>query len=97
LTSSGFRPDEVAAYRQEKFRQEVLPEDTSYLERLQDFHSAHDERFPAHSPLMVRADARTVSQSRVTVESRRISFSYRAVEENRAIQPATLTSLSREY
>ena len=96
LTSSGFRPEEVAAYRQEKFRLEVLPEDAFYPDRLQDFHSAHDERFPAHSPLMVRSDARTVSQSRVSVEPQRISFSYRAVEEHRAIQPAILTTLSRD-
>lgn len=96
LTSSGFRPLEVDAYRKEKFRLEVLPEDESYVDRLQDFHSAHDERFAPHSPLMVRSDARTVSQSRVTMETQQISFSYRAVYEHRAIQPATLTTLSRE-
>ncbi|MBT8355425.1 MAG: NRDE family protein [Desulfofustis sp.] len=96
LASSGFRSQEVAYYRQDKFRLEVLPEDESYLDRLQDFHNAHDERFPAHSPLMVRSDARTVSQSRVAVEPQQISFSYRSVYENRAIQPATLTTLSRD-
>ena len=96
LTSSGFRPREVDAYRKEKFRLEVLPEDESFVGRLQDFHTAHDEHFAPHSPLMVRSDARTVSQSRVVVETQQISFSYRAVYEHRAIQPATLTTLSRE-
>jgi hypothetical protein len=96
LTSSGFRPAEVAGYREEKFRLEVLPEDEFYLDRLQDFHSAYDPRFPAHSPLMVRSEARTVSQSKVFVEPQLISFSYRSVLENRAIQPATLTTLSRD-
>ena len=96
LTSSGFRPLEVDAYRKDKFRREVLPEDEFFMDRLQDFHSAHDERFAPHSPLMVRSDARTVSQSRVVVEPQQLTFSYRAVYENRAIQPATLTTLSRE-
>lgn len=96
LTSSGFRPEEVDAYRKKKFRLEVLPEDDSFFDRLQDFHSAHDEHFAPHSPLMVRSDARTVSQSRVAVEPHLISFSYRAVHENRAIQPVTKTTLSRE-
>ena len=96
LTSSGFRPEEVAAYRQEQFRLQVLPEDAAFVDRLEKFHSFHDERLPAHSPLMVRSDARTVSQSRVTVEPRGISFSYRGVGLHRQIQPATLTILKRD-
>ena len=96
LISSGFRPEEVAAYRQEKFRLEVLPVDGSYPDRMQEFHNFHDHHLPAYSPLMVRSAARTVSQSRVTVEPRRISFSYRAVEPDRQFQPAILTTLNRD-
>ena len=96
LTSSGFRPEEVAAYRQEKFCLEVLPEDEYFVDRLQDFQRAHDERYPAHSPLMVRSDARTVSLSRVAVEPHLISFSYRVVGEHRSIEPAILTTLIRD-
>ena len=96
LTSSGFRPEEVDAYRKENFRLEVLPEDESFVNRIQDFHSAHDKQLAPHSPLMVRSDARTVSQSRAAVEPQRISFSYRAVHENRAIQPAILATLDRD-
>lgn len=96
LTSSGFRPEEVAAYRKNRFSQRVLPEDAAFIDRLEEFHSFHDERLPAHSPLMVRSEARTVSQSRVAVDRQRVSFDYRAVEPHRRIQPAILTTLDRD-
>lgn len=96
LTSSGYRYEEVAAYRRAQFGLQVDPEGTDYIKNLQDFHSYHDERWPAHSPLMVRADARTVSQSRVSVEPKQISFSYRTVDLSRKPQSALLTTLSRD-
>lgn len=97
LTSSGYRYEEVAAYRREQFRLQVDPESTDYLQSLEEFHNYHDERLPAHSPLMVRSDARTVSQSRVSVEPNQISFSYRAVDLSRRPQSALLTTLSRDF
>ena len=96
LTSSGYRPEEVAVYRREQYRLQVEPEDGNHLARIEHFHNFHDERVPAHSPLMVRSDARTVSQSRVVVEPRQIDFSYRAVERNRKFQPAILATLNRD-
>lgn len=97
LTSSGYRYEEVAAYRREQFRLQVDPESADYLQSLEEFHNYHDERLPAHSPLMVRSDARTVSQSRVSVEPNQISFSYRAVDLSRRPQSALLTTLSRDF
>ena len=97
LTSSGYRYEEVAAYRREQFRLQADPESTDYLQSLEEFHNYHDERLPAHSPLMVRSDARTVSQSRVSVEPNQISFSYRAVDLSRRPQSALLTTLSRDF
>lgn len=96
LTSSGYQPKEVAAYRREQYRLQVEPEDGNHLARIKHFHNFHDERVPAHSPLMVRSDARTVSQSRVVVEPHQIDFSYRAVERNRKFQPAILATLNRD-
>lgn len=97
LTSSGYRYEEVAAYRREQLRLQVDPESTDYLQSLEEFHNYHDQCLPAHSPLMVRSDARTVSQSRVSVEPNQISFSYRAVDLSRRPQSALLTTLSRDF
>ncbi len=96
LTSSGYRYEEVAAYRREQFRLQVDPESADYIKNLEEFHNYHDERLPAHSPLMVRPDARTVSQSRVSVEPNQISFSYRAVDLGRRPRSDLLTTLSRD-
>ena len=96
LTSSGYRYEEVAAYRRQQFRLQVDPESADCIKNIEYFHNYHDERWPAHSPLMVRADARTVSQSRVSVEPKQICFSYRTVDLSRKPQSAILTTLSRD-
>lgn len=96
VTTSGYRPEEVVGFRQELFGRQVGPDSPGYPEKLEQFHRYHDEEFPAHSPLMVRSDARTVSLSRVWVEEELITFSYRAVAENRQLQPSTTTVLGRD-
>lgn len=100
LTTSGFRPREVVAYRRDlwhRSRQWQLfsgQADGLDRQRLERFHGCHDPDYPAYSPLMVRANSRTVSQSRIRVDGKRISFDYSEVDDCR-LQPFIETSLTR--
>lgn len=101
LTSSGFRPREVALFREDLWRQsnqwgsvgtDACTADTDRLER---FHCYHHPDFPAYSPLMQRADARTVSQSRISVGADHISFAYSEVD-NLQLSPLHVTTMDRD-
>ena len=100
LTTSGFRPREVVAYRRDLWRRSRQWQQFSGrgggLDRqgLERFHGCHDPDFPAYSPLMVRASSRTVSQSRIRVDGERITFDYSEVDD-RKLQPFVATSLNR--
>lgn len=98
LTTSGFRPREVVAYRRDLWRRSRQwqlfggRDEGLDLQRLERFHGCHDPDYPAYSPLMVRAGSRTVSQSRVRVDGAQISFGYSQVD-NRRLQPFVETRL----
>ena len=76
LISSSFDADGVVAFRQPHFARmkdatgEVSPE------MLEAFHRSHDPAPGAYSPCMHRADAQTVSFSRIKVAGSVIEFSY---------------------
>ncbi len=101
LTTSGFRPREVVSFREELWRQSARWDTAGTQhadadsDRLARFHCYHHPDFPAYSPLMQRADARTVSQSRISVEARQIRFAYTEVD-NLQLGPLHVTMVDRE-
>ena len=96
LTTSGFQPDQVVAYRTQQYRLLVAESQGGRRRSLEAYHTAHNPDFPAHSVLMARSDARTVSHSRIVVDRRRISFSYAAVDTEQRLEPWVVTTLERE-
>ena len=64
-------------------------------EELFSYHTLHDPALPAHSVLMRRPDARTVSLSQVSVDPERIRFSYGTVSEQCRFDGPTTISLNR--
>lgn len=95
-TTSGYLPEEVVAYRNEYFHHQVLEQPGNYQENLVRFHGHHNPDLPAHSLLMSRDDARTVSQSRIVVEQKQINFTYATVAEDLCLQPFFQTTLTRD-
>jgi hypothetical protein len=95
ITTSGFRPEEVIGYRRERYRRQVIEKPDNHLDHLIRFHSSHDPERPAHSVLMARTDARTVSQSRIEVEGRRILFTYTPVGPDQRLGRPHITRLDR--
>ncbi len=100
LTTSGFRPREVVSFREDLWRQSAqwgsVGGEEAGAGRLERFHCYHHPDFPAYSPLMQRADARTVSQSRIAVDARRISFAYAEVD-NLQLKPLLVTGVDRDH
>ena len=96
LTTSGYRTKEVTKFRINTFK-EICGEDAEPSQRqLACFHSQFHSDFPAHSVLMSRPETRTVSQSQIRVTSELITFSYASVSQQCQLQPADITTLSRE-
>jgi len=95
LSSSGFMPEEIISYRTELYRSRFGSSSNPEPEDLLSYHFFHDPELPAHSVLMSRPDARTVSVSQISVEAKSINFSYRAVSERCRLRPHTSCSLNR--
>lgn len=96
VTTSGFLPDEVIAYRRNQFRIQVTEQPHSNRINLETYHKTHNPEFPAQSVLMARPDARTVSHSQIIVDPTHIRFSYAAVDSDQYVDSAVLTTLERE-
>lgn len=96
LTTSGFRPEEVISYRRELFGRRFGRSPNPCHKDLAAYQSEYDPRMPAHSVLMARDDARTVSQSHVHVTGNSVMFSYYSVSEDNQLQPVNSKTLSRE-
>jgi uncharacterized protein with NRDE domain len=95
ITTSGYKPEEVIAYRKEQFEKLTGRRPEYSFEDLLLYQCQHDPHLPTHSVLMSRPHARTVSQSQVRVEPKEISFSYATVSEQAQLEPAKITRLSR--
>jgi hypothetical protein len=95
LTTSGFKPAEVISYRDELFERRFASRPELSHEELARFQSEHDAGMPAHSVLMAREDARTVSQSHVQVTKRSVSFGYYSVSGAQRLEPVNNTTLNR--
>jgi hypothetical protein len=95
LTTSGFLPDEVADYRRTQFASKFGAQPERSYETLVAFQSEHNPQMPAHSVLMSRKDARTVSQTRVRVSNENVRLAYFTVSEANVLEPAGEEGLSR--
>lgn len=95
LTTSGYLPDEVTSFRRAQFASRFGTQTERSYEKLAAFQSGHDPEMPAHSVLMVRKDACTVSQTHVTVNSEAVKLRYFTVSGPQHIQPAGEERLSR--
>ena len=96
LTTSGYLPEEVSGYRKQLYRKQVTGATGDQVDRLERFHSSHNPERPAHSVLMARAEARTVSCSRISVGRELISFAYAEVSARQELGPSILTTMDRE-
>lgn len=96
LTTSGYLPEEVRGYRQEQYRLQVKDRPGDLVDNLVRFHCRHDPQRPAHSVLMARPDARTVSFSRILADERQIVFSYAAVDHQQRLEQPLVSRLNRE-
>ncbi len=95
ITTSGFSPDEVIGYRLDLYHREVIEGPGNHVDNLIRFHRQHDPGRPAHSVLMARAEARTVSQSCIEVGQRQILFSYAAVGPDQRLGQPLISRLDR--
>ena len=95
LSSSGFLPDDVIPYRKNLFSTQVEPDVPDIAVSLEKYHCSHDPAKPAHSVLMSRPDARTVSLSQVMVDKSRIRFLYNRVLEDCSLGPASACEMGR--
>lgn len=89
LTSSSFRPAEVAAARQERYA--LLTERSPAT--LTAYHHQHDKTAGAFSVLMRRPNARTRSITQVTVDARRCAMRYEPIDWDQS-SLAAITTLS---
>jgi len=95
ITTSGYKPEEVIAFRKEQFEKLTGGRAEYSFEDMLMYQCRHDPNRPTHSVLMSRPETRTVSQSQVLVEPDMISFSYATVSEQSQLEPAMITRLSR--
>ncbi|THB70053.1 MAG: hypothetical protein D6B25_20650 [Desulfobulbaceae bacterium] len=95
ICSSGFAPEEIIPYRQKLYQEMVGKAGEPSAQLLQAFHEQHDANKPAHSVLMSRTDAQTVSMSRVMVKTDTITFQYRPVSESGRLLNSTEVSIDR--
>ena len=96
VTTSGFLPDEVIAYRRKQFSLQVAEQAGQRRTKLEAYHTTHNPQFPAHSVLMARPDARTISHSRIIVDPARIRFSYTSIDTHQRLEPPFMITLERE-
>lgn len=96
ITTSGFQPDRVVAHRRDMYRVQVEKQPGSRSRNLETYHTTHNPDLPAHSVLMARKDARTVSHSRITVEPDQVRFCYAGVTMKQRLEPAVTTTLGCE-
>ena len=94
LTSSSFRSAEVAASRRASFRSFIGEGNEITPPLLERFHSSHYPGRGARSVCMHRADAQTVSFSRVTVTASEVHLDYSPDSPCRA-KPSTTVHLPR--
>jgi len=97
ITSSGFLPEEIVLYRQNAYASRFAGTDSTSPEELFSYHTFHDPSLPAHSVLMCRPDARTVSLSRIIVDEETVYFSYGAVSEQCQPDPPITSFLKRAH
>jgi len=95
ITSSGYLPEEIVAYRRSLYRSRFDPAALPSSDELFCYHTLHDPAFPAHSVLMCRPEARTVSVSRIFVEPETVKFSYGTVSEQCRLNGMTTRTLNR--
>ena len=97
ISSSGYLPDEIVSYRRTLFKKMFASDPFPSRRELFRFHSHHDYDHPAHSVLMRRSDARTVSISQVRVDRDTVTFAYYPIpEQDIAFSPVTV-EVAREY
>ncbi len=96
LSSSGYLPDQIIAHRKKLYDSRFDSFPFQDPKALFSYHTFHDPALPAHSVLMSRPDARTVSISQVSVAARTIRFSYGTVSEQCRLRVLTNCSLSRD-
>lgn len=75
-TTSSFHPEKVVSARLERYRNTVADPSKPTLEELEAFHRQHDPENPADSVRMARPDARTVSTTRVDLDTGRARMLY---------------------
>lgn len=97
ITSSGYLPEEIISHRLDLYRSRFDTAPSPSSEELFSYHTLHDPALPAHSVLMCRPDARTVSLSQVSVESETIKISYGTVSDQCRLNEPTTRSLSRVH
>ena len=97
ITSSGYLPEEIISHRMDLYRSRFDTVSSPSSEELFSYHILHDPALPAHSVLMCRPDARTVSLSQVSVESETIKFSYGTVSEQCRLNGLTTRALNRVH
>ncbi len=95
ITSSGYLPEEIVAHRRSLYRSRFDTVALPTSDELFCYHTLHDPALPAHSVLMCRPDARTVSVSRIFVEPETIRFSYETVSEQCRLNGMTTRTLNR--
>jgi hypothetical protein len=95
ITSSGYLPEEIISHRKNLYHSRFDTASSPSAEELFSYHTLHDPALPAHSVLMCRPDARTVSLSQVSVDPERIRFSYGTVSEQCRFDGPTTISLNR--
>lgn len=98
VSGSSFRNAEVVAARREQFAERVRADDSALrLNQLEQYHRSSLPGLGAYSVNMLRADAQTLSLSRVDVDCGRLHFAYwaRSIDALEMEAPVTL-SLQRE-
>ena len=95
LTTSSVNAARVEQIRRDAFEQAVTDLAAPDSDGLQTFHRWHDARFPEASVLMSRADARTVSMTRVQFDAGRASMDYFRVTD--ATPPELEAPVSNEW
>lgn len=95
ITSSGYLPEEIVAHRRSLYRSRFATVALPSSDELFCYHTLHDPALPAHSVLMCRPEARTVSLSRIFVEPETVKFSYGTVSEQCRLNDMTTRTLNR--
>ncbi|HBH28330.1 MAG: NRDE family protein [Desulfofustis sp. PB-SRB1] len=96
ITTSGYRTQEVAAYRKGLYDTLIGAAVPINAEPLMRYHCRHDPAMAAHSVLTSRPHTRTRSISMVSVDSELVTFSYTTVHDSLMLEPPVTVQLSRD-